>query len=330
MNQFLENLYEKAISLNKHIVLAEGFDKRVVKAAELVTAKKLAKVTLLGDPAKIKAENPDVNLEGVNILDFSKSDMIETYAEKLYELRKLKGMTIEQARYLVSTNPLYFGCIMVKVGDADGMVAGAVFSSSDVLRSALQVIKTAPGIKTVSSCFVMKLNDSFKYSDEGVMVFSDCAVIPVPDENQLSDIAIAAANSAKNIAGIEPRVAMLSFSTLGSAKHEVVEKVQKATELVHEKAPELICDGDLQLDAAIVDAVGKQKAKDSPVAGNANVLVFPNLEAGNIGYKIAQRFGNCEAYGPIMQGLAMPVNDLSRGCVAEDIVSVVAITAVQG
>ena len=219
---------------------------------------------------------------------------------------------------------------MVKVGDADGMVAGAVFSSSDVLRSALQIIKTAPGIKTVSSCFVMKLNDSFKYSDEGVMVFSDCAVIPVPDENQLSDIAVAAANSAKNIAGIEPRVAMLSFSTLGSAKHEVVEKVQKATELVHEKAPELICDGDLQLDAAIVDVVGKQKAKDSPVAGKANVLVFPNLEAGNIGYKIAQRFGNCEAYGPIMQGLAMPVNDLSRGCVAEDIVSVVAITAVQG
>ena len=330
MNQFLENLYERAIRLNKNIVLAEGFDKRVVKAAEIVTAKKLARITLLGNPDEIKANNPEINFDGINIVDFATSDKLDTYAEKLYELRKHKGMTIEQARNLVSTSPLYYGCIMVKVGDADGMVAGAVFSSSDVLRSALQVIKPAKGIKTISSCFVMKLNDSFKYSDEGVMVFSDCAVVPVPDAEQLSDIAVAAANSAKSIAGIEPRVAMLSFSSKGSAKHEVVDKVQQATQLVHEKAPELLVDGDLQLDAAIVDVVGKQKAPESKVAGKANVLVFPNLEAGNIGYKIAQRFGNAEAYGPIMQGLDKPVNDLSRGCVAEDIVSVVAITAVQG
>lgn len=329
MNSFLENLYKRAIDANKRVVLAEGFDKRVVKAAEMATKLGLAKISLLGNPDEIKANNPDVDLEGVDIIDFAKGEKIQEYANVLYEIRKYKGMTEEQARYMVSSSPLYYGAVMVKVGDADGMVAGAVFSSGDVLRSALQVIKSAPGIKTVSSCFIMKLDDSFKYKKEDVMVFADCAVVPMPDAEQLSDIAIAASESAKNIAGIDPRIAMLSFSTRGSAKHEVVEKVQQATQKVREKAPYLVVDGDLQLDAAIVESVAKQKAGDSKVAGRANVLVFPNLEAGNIGYKIAQRFGNAEAYGPIMQGLDKPINDLSRGCIAEDVVSVIAITALQ-
>lgn len=251
------------------------------------------------------------------------------YANLLYELRKAKGMTEEQAYELTVNNEMFYGCLMLKSGDVDGLVGGATFSSADVLRSAFQVIKPAPGIKSVSSCFVIVPPEGNTVTDAPAMIFSDCAVIPEPDENQLADVAVAAADSARSIVGIEPKVAMLSFSTKGSAKHERIDKVVHALNIVKESHPELDIDGEMQLDAAIVPVVAKQKAPGSTVAGHANVLVFPNLESGNIGYKIAQRFGGCMAIGPVMQGLAKPVNDLSRGCVAEDIVAAAAITALQ-
>jgi len=329
MTEFVENLMKRASLLNKTIALAEGFDVRAAKAAEILTKKGVCKVVLIGNEDEIKAKFPEVDLTGVAFDDPKTSAHTADYAKTLYELRKAKGMTEEQALQIVSTNNMFYACVALKRGDVDGVVGGAVFSSADVSRAAFQVIKAAPGISSVSSCFVMVPPEEFKYKKYPAYIFSDCAVIPYPTDDQLKDIVVAAADSAKKICEMEPKIAMLSFSTKGSANHESVEKVRSAYAKVREQHPEICVDGELQLDASLVDSVARQKAGESPVAGQANVLVFPNLDAGNIGYKLAQRFGNCMAIGPIMQGLALPVNDLSRGCVAEDIAAVAAITALQ-
>ncbi len=320
----IDTIIAKAKANVKHIVLPEGDEKRNIQAAAKVVAAGIATITALGDPEKVKAVAAETgtSLEGIEIIDPKTSCKTQQYADLLYELRKAKGMTPEEA-LKKAQDPMYYGILMVKSGDADGLVSGAVHSTADMLRPALQVIKSKPGIKTVSSCFMI---ESPVY---GVMIFSDCAVNIDPGAEELANIAVAAADSARTLAGIDPKVAMLSFSTKGSAKHDNVTKVQEATRLAHELAPELKLDGELQLDAALVPEVGQLKAPGSEVAGYANVLVFPDLEAGNIGYKLAQRFGKSEAYGPILQGIAKPCNDLSRGCSVDDIVATVAITAVQ-
>lgn len=329
MTQFVENLMNKASKLNKTIALAEGTDVRAAKAAEILTKNGVCKVVLIGNEDEIKAKFPEIDFAGVSFDDPKTSDHRAEYANTLFELRKAKGMSEEQALNIVTTNNMFYACVALKRGDVDGVVGGAVFSSADVSRAAFQVIKAAPGISSVSSCFVMVPPEDFKYKKYPAYIFSDCAVIPYPTSDQLSDIVVAAADSAKKICEMEPKIAMLSFSTKGSAKHEAIDKVRTAYEKVKAEHPEIKVDGELQLDASLVDSVAAQKAPGSEVAGQANVLVFPNLDAGNIGYKIAQRFGNCMAIGPIMQGLALPVNDLSRGCVAEDIAAVAAITALQ-
>ena len=330
MSQFLDNLMTRASERQKTIALAEGFDIRACKAAEMLTKDGVCKVVLIGDEQDAKAKFPEVDFTGVKFENPANSENLEKYANILFELRKSKGMTIESARQIVSTNNMFYACVALKAGDVDGVVGGAVFSSADVSRAAFQVVKAAPGINSVSSCFVMiPPEDGFKYASAPAYIFADCAVIPYPTEDQLADIVIAANDSAKNIIGIEPKIAMLSFSTKGSANHEAVDKVRNAYAKVKESHPEINVDGEMQFDASLVPSVGKQKAPESTVAGEANVFVFPNLDAGNIGYKIAQRLGNFMAVGPIMQGLALPVNDLSRGCSAEDIAAVAAITALQ-
>ena len=321
MSNFLQRMKETAKKDVKTIVLPEGEDPRTVEAAKKIVAEGLAKLVILGDPNEIK-------VEGVEVVDPKTSDRHEAYAEKFAELRAKKGVTIEQAREQMNDNT-YFGTMMVKMGDADGLVSGACHSTANTLRPALQILKTAPGTKLVSAFFVM-CTDKHEFGDNGTVLFADCGLNIDPTADELSEIAIASSNSWKAfVSDVEPKVAMLSFSTKGSAKGDVPAKVQEATKLANEKAPELAVDGDLQLDAALVESVAALKAPGSAVAGHANVLVFPDLEAGNIGYKLVQRFAGAEAYGPILQGIARPVNDLSRGCSADDIVGVVAITAVQ-
>ena len=326
----IDRIKAQAKTSVKHIVLAEGSEPRTVQAAAKIVAEGLARITLVGNPeeiAKVAAET-GTDLKDVAIVDPATCEKSEAYAEKLCELRQKKGMTIEQARDLVYHNTLYFATMMLKMDDADGMVAGAINSTGNVLRPALQVIKSKPGMKTVSSCFLMECPNK-AYGEDGVMIFSDCGVIPNPTAEELANIALGAADSARSLAGIEPRVAMLSFSTKGSAKHDVVTRVQEATAKAKELAPDLMLDGELQADAALVPEVANLKAPGSPVAGkNPNVLIFPNLGAGNIGYKLVQRLAGAKAIGPIIQGLAKPVNDLSRGCNVEEIVNTVAAVAV--
>ena len=327
--ELMEKIWGLAQADRKRIVLPEGDEDRTVVAAQRIHELGLADVVLVGNLDKInkKAESLGVNLEGVEIQDPDTSSKLNEYITAFYEIRKSKGMTMEKADKIVR-DPLYFGTMMVKLNDADGMVSGAVHTTGDLLRPGLQIIKTAPGVSVVSSFFIMMVPGS-QYGEEGMLLFSDCAVNPNPSADQLAAIAIATADTAKNLCKIDPRVAMLSFSTMGSADHEVVDKVRNATAKAKELRPDLLIDGEMQLDAAIVQKVAAQKAPNSPVSGRANVLIFPDLQAGNIGYKLVQRFANAEAIGPICQGFAKPINDLSRGCSSEDIVNVVALTAVQ-
>lgn len=327
--ELMEKIWGLAQADRKRIVLPEGDEDRTVVAAQRIYELGLADVVLVGNLDKInkKAESLGVNLEGVEIQDPDTSSKLNEYITAFYEIRKSKGMTMEKADKIVR-DPLYFGTMMVKLNDADGMVSGAVHTTGDLLRPGLQIIKTAPGVSVVSSFFIMMVPGS-QYGEEGMLLFSDCAVNPNPNADQLAAIAIATADTAKNLCKIDPRVAMLSFSTMGSADHEVVDKVRNATAKAKELRPDLLIDGEMQLDAAIVQKVAEQKAPNSPVSGRANVLIFPDLQAGNIGYKLVQRFANAEAIGPICQGFAKPINDLSRGCSSEDIVNVVALTAVQ-
>lgn len=329
----LREIKQKAAERKKTIVLCEGEDKRVVEAAAQITKEGIAKIVLIGNEEECKRVAPDVDLTGITLIDPLTSDKTEVYANILYEARKAKGMTEEQAKEQAKDRTM-FGALMLKAGDVDGYVSGACHSTANTLRPGLQVVKTAPGIKTVSSCFIMIAPDKNNpYNPAGVAVFADCAINIEPDAEQLADIAISSAMTAKTIAGIDPKVAMLSFSTKGSGNDDKyfksVPKVQEATKIAKEKNPFLDIDGEFQFDAAVAPEVGELKAPGSKVAGHANVFVFPNINAGNIGYKIAQRYGGYMAIGPVCQGFAKPLNDLSRGCNVEDIVATVAVTALQ-
>ena len=326
---FIETIKEKAKQQIKTIVLPEGSDIRTLKAASIVQKEGYAKLIILGDRAKIEemASANNLDISEATIINPIESENYETYVQLFYELRKAKGMTIEKARETLK-DETYFGMMMVKNGDSDGLVSGACHSTSDTLRPALQILKTAPGTKLVSAFFVMVVPDC-EYGENGIFIFSDSGLNEYPDADALSEIAISSAKSFKQLVGVEPKVAMLSYSTYGSAHSPLTDKVVEATKLLKQKAPDLICDGELQLDAAIIPEIAASKAPGSPVQGKANTLIFPDLDAGNIGYKLVQRLAKAEAYGPLCQGIAKPVNDLSRGCSAEDIAGVIAITAVQ-
>ena len=326
-----EKLTAKAKSSRQRIVLPEGTEPRTLTAAARIIAEGIAEVILIGDPAEINAKANELkltNIEKATLIDPNDEKVLDKYAPLFFELRKSKGITMEEARKTAS-NPLYLGCLMIKNGDADGQVAGALNTTGNVLRAAFQVIKTKPGINVVSGAFVMVLPEGSAYGTNGLLIFADCAVIPDPTAAELAQIAVSAAQTARDIAGMEPRVAILSFSTKGSAKHEKVDKVIEATKIAKDMAPTLPLDGELQADAALVPSVGSSKAPNSDIAGRANVLVFPNLEVGNIAYKLVQRLGGVEAVGPVLQGLAAPVNDLSRGCSPDDIYKTIIITCNQ-
>ena len=326
---FIDLMKEKAKRDIKTIILPEATDVRVLQAASIVTSEKYAKVILIGNQEEVQAqaEQNNIDISEIEIIDPNTAKNRDIYAKKLYELRKAKGMTEEQARELVK-EPIYFGMMMVKLGDADGLVSGAAHSTSDTLRPALQILKTAPGTKLVSAFFIMVVPDC-EYGSNGIFIFADSGLNEEPDAEALSEIAISSSKSFKQLVGEEAKVAMLSYSTYGSAHSASTEKVIEATKLVKEKAPEIKVDGELQLDAAIIPEVAEMKAKGSPLEGKANTLIFPDLGAGNIGYKLVQRLAKAEAYGPLCQGIAKPVNDLSRGCSSSDIAGVIAITAVQ-
>lgn len=327
----IEKIIERAKSNKQRIVLPEALEERTITAADKALADGLAELILLGNIDQIHALAQKLGLKNIDkatLIDPATSEKREEYAQLLFELRKKKGMTIEQAREKV-LDPLYFGCLIIKSGDADGQISGALSTTGDTLRPALQIIKCSPGITCVSGAMLM-ITQTPQYGEDGVLVIGDVAVTPMPDANQLAQIAVCTAQTARSVAGFDdPRVAMLSFSTKGSAKHEVCDKVIEATALAKQLDPSLKIDGELQADAALVPSVGQKKAPGSEIAGNANVLVFPNLEVGNIGYKLVQRLGNADAIGPILQGIARPVNDLSRGCSVDDIYKMVAITACQ-
>lgn len=326
---FIDSIKERARQNIKTVVLPEASDLRIIKAAAIALKEKYANIILVGDEENIKvmASENNLDISEAKIVNPLKSDKAEIYANKLYELRKEKGMTLENARELVK-DEVYFSMMMVKLEEADGLVSGAIHSTSDTLRPALQILKTAPGTKLVSAFFLMVVPDC-EYGENGVFVFGDCGLNQNPTAEELVEIAHSSSKSFEQLVGKESKVAMLSYSTMGSAKSELTQKVIDATNMVKEKYPEMKVDGELQLDAAIVPSVGKSKAPNSDIAGNANTLIFPDLNAGNIGYKLTQRLGKAEAYGPLCQGIARPVNDLSRGCSAEDVAGVIAITAVQ-
>ncbi len=328
--KLLDQIKFKAKQDPKRIVLPEANDERTLQAADQIMQEGIAKIILIGNRDKILGNAQQLklkNIERAQIVDPATHEKKQAYIELMLQIRKEKGLTFEQASLLIE-DPLYLATLMIKAGDADGEVAGACNATGNVLRPAFQYVKTRPGISVVSGAFIMILKDK-EFGNEGMLVFADCAVHPNPTDRELAQIAIATAQTAKTIAGFDPRIAMLSFSTKGSAKHEMVDKVVSATKIAKEMAPDLLIDGELQVDAAIVESIGKSKAPGSNIAGKANVLIFPTLESGNIAYKLVQRLAHAEAIGPILQGMAAPINDLSRGCSVSDIVNLVAITANQ-
>jgi phosphate acetyltransferase len=328
--ELLEQIKMNAKRHNKKIVLPEGTEERTLKAADAVLAEDIARITLLGNPGEIMALADSFGLKNIGkaeIIDPVDHPKKKQYIDLMVELRKNKGLNVEEASKLIE-DPLYLGVMMIKSGDADGEVAGARNTTGDVLRPAFQIVKTAPGISVVSGAFIMILKDK-EFGADGIIVFADGAVHPDPTDRELAEIAVATARTTKTIVGIDPKVALLSFSTMGSAKHPLVDKVVSATKMAREMAPEFMFEGELQADAALIEAIGQKKAPGSKIAGRANVLVFPNLECGNIAYKLVERLAHAQAVGPVLQGMAAPINDLSRGCSVSDIINVVAITANQ-